>query len=178
MWRITLTGCLVAVGCWHAPTMSVGHGASALTPRTGQPGVLCARPEWRVRLRWYMSSRPAAARKPPGQGLCPRGAADGRRHRAPQGRGEIAGLLGAARLCPRPKSSPSPDAGPRRACMEARGYQVPWVNRAAEGARAVLETLANRGSLHVARIKALSCAAASSIWRSGIKSSVRPSGRS
>jgi hypothetical protein len=40
MWRITLMGCLVAVGCWHAPTMSVEPGAQR-THAQNRPGPAC-----------------------------------------------------------------------------------------------------------------------------------------
>jgi hypothetical protein len=40
MWRITLMGWLVAVGCWHAPTMSVEPGAQR-THAQNRPGPAC-----------------------------------------------------------------------------------------------------------------------------------------
>jgi hypothetical protein len=95
-------------------------------PEPARPGVPCARPDGVSGSDGVCARDRAAAHKPPGQGLGPVGAAmdaDIEPHKAVatwqicwERHGDVLA----------PQSSPAPDAALVRACLEARGSQVPW----------------------------------------------------
>jgi hypothetical protein len=120
-------GCLVAVGCWHAPTISVEHGAQR-THAENRPSPACyARDLMACQAQMVYE---LTAERPP---VSPRVRAFGPVGAAMDADIEPHKAVATLQVCLElhgyvlePQSSPAPDAALVRACMEARGYQVPW----------------------------------------------------
>jgi hypothetical protein len=147
MWRITLMGFLVAMGCWHAPSIGVEHGVLR-THAENQLGPACYARDL-MACKAQIAHELAAERPPISprvKAFGPVGAAmdaDIEHHKAvaklqvclelqgyvrePQSGPAPAWYLLDLLTCAEPvQESPAPDAALVRACMEARGYQVPW----------------------------------------------------
>ena len=128
MWRITLMGFLVAMGCWHAPSIGVEHGVLH-THAENQLGPACYARDL-MACKAQIAHELAAERPPISprvKAFGPVGAAMQGYVREPQSGPAPAWYLLDLLTCAEPvQESLAPDAALVRACMEARGYQVPW----------------------------------------------------